>query len=292
MHQVRYFLGVVRTRNFTRAAEECNVAQPSLTRAIKQLEAELGGDLFRRERPHAQITELGERMYPLLLQCYESALGARSLATSLKKGEIGSLRLALSRTVDLGLLVPHLREAHKHFTHLEFRFMRGVSGELVEFLKAGDAELALGDVGEAWERLDHWPLFTEGFQLAFGRGHRLANKGDIAIADVFGERLLRRKYCERATQADELLGAAGFHVGEFHEVASESDLVKMLEADFGVALVPRTTVLPATIARASIRELELRRTIHLYSVAGRQRSAVASMVMTLLRGADWSSHAS
>lgn len=44
MHQVRYFLAVSRTRNFTRAAEECNVSQPALTRAVKHLEAELGGD--------------------------------------------------------------------------------------------------------------------------------------------------------------------------------------------------------------------------------------------------------
>ena len=79
MHQVRYFLAVARTLNFTRAAEECNVAQPSLTRAVRQLEDELGGDLFRRERPHAQLTELGQRMQPLLQQCYDSALGAAVL---------------------------------------------------------------------------------------------------------------------------------------------------------------------------------------------------------------------
>jgi hypothetical protein len=72
MHQVRYFLAVTRTLNFTRAADECNVTQPSLTRAIKQLEAELGGDLFRRERPAAQLTELGQRMHPLLQQCYDA----------------------------------------------------------------------------------------------------------------------------------------------------------------------------------------------------------------------------
>src|SRR6201993_2155410 len=96
MHQVRYFLAVARTLNFTRAAEECHVAQPSLTRAIQQLEGELGGDLFRRERPHAQLTELGQRMLPLLRRCYESALGARALASSIKSGEVGALRLALS----------------------------------------------------------------------------------------------------------------------------------------------------------------------------------------------------
>ena len=54
--------------------------QPSLTRAIKQLESELGGDLFRRGRPAAQQTELGQRLHPLLKQCFEAAAGARSLA--------------------------------------------------------------------------------------------------------------------------------------------------------------------------------------------------------------------
>src|SRR5260370_1409924 len=50
MHQIRYFLAVCETLNFTRAAEACNVSQPSLTRAIKRLEDELRGPLFRRER--------------------------------------------------------------------------------------------------------------------------------------------------------------------------------------------------------------------------------------------------
>ena len=85
MHQVRYFLAVTRTLNFTRAADECNVTQPSLTRAIKQLEAELGGDLFRRERPAAQLTELGQRMQPLLQQCYEAASGARAAGLLLQE---------------------------------------------------------------------------------------------------------------------------------------------------------------------------------------------------------------
>ncbi len=50
MHQIRHFLAVVETLNFTQAAEKCHVAQPSLSRAIIKLEEELGGELFRRER--------------------------------------------------------------------------------------------------------------------------------------------------------------------------------------------------------------------------------------------------
>src|SRR5437016_14134944 len=123
MHQVRYFLATVSELNFTKAAEKCNVTQPSLTRAIKQLEDELGGDLFRRERPQAQLTELGQRLYPLLKQCYESALGARSLASAIKSGEVGALRLALSRTVELALLTSHFAELTRLFAGLDVKLL-------------------------------------------------------------------------------------------------------------------------------------------------------------------------
>src|SRR3984893_15907083 len=96
MHQVRYFLAVARTLNFTRAAEQCNVSQPALTRAVRQLEDELSGKLLRREGKHSHLTDLGVRMVPLMQQCHESALAAKSLATSFKKGSAQLLSLAVS----------------------------------------------------------------------------------------------------------------------------------------------------------------------------------------------------
>src|ERR1700750_1475937 len=179
MHQVRYFLAVARTLNFTRAADECNVTQPSLTRAIKQLEAEMGGDLFRRERP-AGLTELGQRMHPLLKQCYEAAVGARSLASSFKSGEIGALRVALTHSVDLSLLIPFLNEVKRQLNRLECKFFRGNSREVGEMLKKGEAELGLAaEIDQGWDRLDTWPLFTENFRLVVSRRHRLAERDSI-----------------------------------------------------------------------------------------------------------------
>ena len=195
MHQVRYFLAVAQLLNFTRAAEECNVTQPSLTRAIKQLEAELGGDLFRRERPAAQLTELGQRMHPLLKQCYDAAVGARSLASSFKSGEIGALRIALTHSIDLALLIPHLNEIKRQFNRLEFRFLRGTSREVGDFLKKGEAELGIAaEIDEAWDRLDVWPLFTESFELVVGDGHRLAGRSSIELDDLRSEQLLSRTF--------------------------------------------------------------------------------------------------
>ncbi|GLR88973.1 LysR family transcriptional regulator [Bradyrhizobium iriomotense] len=288
MHQVRYFLAVAQTLNFTRAADECNVTQPSLTRAIKQLEAELGGDLFRRERPAAQLTELGQRMHPLLKQCYEAAAGARSLASSFKSGEIGALRVALAHSIDLALLIPHLNQIKRQFNRLEFRFLRGSSREVGEFLKKGEAELGIAaEIDEAWERLDVWPLFTENFELVIGKGHPLAERSTIEFDDLRSEQLLSRSYCEHATRISANLREHGVDVDHSHEISSERDLIELVEADIGVAMVPHTSPVPDSLKRTSVAGLDARRTVNLYGVAGRQRTAVASAVMRMLRGADW-----
>ena len=60
LHQIRYFVAVSRLLNFTRAAEQCNVTQPALTKAIQKLELELGGELIHRERQLTQLTDLGK----------------------------------------------------------------------------------------------------------------------------------------------------------------------------------------------------------------------------------------
>jgi DNA-binding transcriptional LysR family regulator len=288
MHQVRYFLAVARTLNFTRAAEECNVAQPSLTRAVRQLEGELGGDLFRRERPHAQLTELGQRMLPLLRQCYESAVSARALAQAIKKGEVGSLRLAISSSIDPALVTPHVVELGKLFTGLDLKLLRGNGPDVLDYLKSGEAELGLaGPVGEDWERLDSWPLLTECFQLATVSTHSLAQAPSIEVDDLRQERMMIRTYCESTQTLLDLLRNLAFDVSRFHEVSAEADLVSLLEAGFGVAFLPRSTQSPPTLVRMAVNGIALDRTIYLYGVAGRQRTPVAAALMKMLRAYDW-----
>ena len=289
MHQVRYFLSAVSELNFTKAAEKCNVSQPSLTRAIKQLEAELGGDLFRRERPQAQLTDLGQRMLPLLRQCYDSAVGARSLASAIKGGEIGALRLALSRTIGLDLLTRYFCELTRLFAGLEMKLLRGTATDMVELLKKGDAELAIaGTIDETWERLDKWPLFTEPFQLLVNRQHPLAQLPQISIDELRGQKFLQRNYCEDAVHTRAVLRDHSINLECGHDVTTDEDLRVLVEADFGIALAPRSMYSPVDLAKVSVSEIELSRTVYVYGVAGRQRTAVAAAMLKMLRAADWS----
>jgi LysR family hydrogen peroxide-inducible transcriptional activator len=77
MQHIRYFLALCEEQNFTRAARRCGVAQPSLTRAIKRLEKELGGRLFERSRKSTEMTALGRAMRPHFTDIERSAAAAR-----------------------------------------------------------------------------------------------------------------------------------------------------------------------------------------------------------------------
>ena len=99
MHQVRYFLALCEELNFTRAAERCHVAQPSLTRAIKQLEDEMGGALFHRERANTHLSELGRTLKPYLEQVYRRAEEAKREAQEFIRLQKTPLRLGLMCTI-------------------------------------------------------------------------------------------------------------------------------------------------------------------------------------------------
>jgi DNA-binding transcriptional LysR family regulator len=187
--------------------------------------------------------------------------------------------------------MPHLNEVRRRYERLECRLLRGTASEVVGLLKSGDAELGIAsDLGEGWDRLDRWPLFTEDFILLVNAQHRLGRLASIELSELREERLLLRAYCEHAEPTAALLRSHGLDVDHSFQIASESDLMSMLASDLGVAIVPRSTSSPETLARVTIDGLKLVRPVHLYGVAGRQRTTVAALVMKMLRAADWSRH--
>jgi hypothetical protein len=88
-----------------------------------------------------------------------------------------------------------------------------------------------------------------------------------------------------------LLRRQNFSLDRTHEVPSEHDLELFLEQGLGVAFVPRSALFSDCIKRISITGLDIQRTVSLYGVAGRQRTAVANMIMKMLRASDWSRYA-
>jgi DNA-binding transcriptional LysR family regulator len=289
MQQVRYFLALARTLNFTRAAEECHVSQPSLTRAIRMLEEELGGELLRRERTQSHLTDLGQRMLPLLKQCYESAQSAKSLARSIGKNEVAPLSLGVSNSVNIALLTAPLAQLMETYAGVRLRLLRGSPKELENHLKEGRVELAVaGPLGEVWERLDAWTLFEEPFELLVGPDHALAQEDEVELGQIADQKILLHSACENVDDCVQMLGLKEDVQGSFHAIEAVEDIAALIHAKLGIAVLPITGAQAYGLARKRLNGFEVKRSVTIYGVAGRRRSAAAATFLNLLRARDWS----
>lgn len=284
MQQIRYFLAVARTLNFTRAAEECHVSQPALTRAIQALEAELGGALLLRERRTSHLTELGKRMQPLLQRCFDSALSAKELARAVTSNALAPVSLMVSHTVNLELVMGPVSALFQSFPGLQLKILHGGAAEILEALRNGGADLALaGPIEDEWERLDRWTLLEEGFVLALRADHPLARAAAVDPAMLCGAALLSQQGCECRGAIEAWLSSCDAAPAIAHEVVTHADLNALLEAGLGFAIVSESAPRGPQIAHRPLAGLAVRRMVSAYAVAGRPRGPAAVGLLNLLR---------
>ncbi|MGO8920405.1 MAG: LysR family transcriptional regulator [Stellaceae bacterium] len=288
LHQVRYYVALCRTLNFTRAAEACNVTQPALTRAIQKLEEELGGPLFRRERSLTQLTELGRLMRPLLEQTLAAAQSAKEHATRFRKSEVAVLRLGLPPTISARVLLSSLRELTRRLPHLEVELKMADDAALIDVMLQGEVDLAfLSPLGPLPERLHTWPLFKEGFRVAFGEGHRLAALDAITPASLDGEVLLARRGCAATLALRDRCVEAGVKLPLRHLCDSEEHLQQLAASGLGIALLPQHLPVLSSMLTRPLREPPLERSVVLATVSRRRYSPSLDAFIKLARTRDF-----
>ena len=210
MQQIRYFLAVADKLNFTRAAEQCNVTQPSLTRAIKLLEEELGGPLIYRERNNTRLTELGRMVRSHLEHVYEEAQETKRAARELTRPKKTTLKLGVMCTIAPDQIIELIGSMQGRHPEVELRLGDANAWDLQKELLEGLLEAAIyccipGSKPE--ERVHAMPLFRERMVVAIGRQHRLANGETCRVRDLDDEYYIHRMNCEFAGYADSVFAA-------------------------------------------------------------------------------------
>lgn len=280
MHQVRYFLAVCETLNFTRAAELCNVAQPSLTRAIKALEDELGGELFRRERGRTHLSDLGNTVRPYLESVLEQSEAAKQRAKSLKTLTEGQLRLGIMCTIGPGRLVPLLNTFKTCNPGIELVVSDATGVLLQQQLLDGNLDVAIFDLpGGIDERLAARPLFSERILVAVAPSHPFCQRNAVRLVDLGGERYVNRVNCEFIDYLGGLLRDRQLETLKTFRSDRDDWVQAMVMAGLGFGLLPESVVsMPGLVTRPLI-EPEVTRTINLVTVRGRPHSpTVAAFV--------------
>jgi LysR family transcriptional regulator, hydrogen peroxide-inducible genes activator len=284
MHQIRYFLAVAQELNFTRAAERCNVAQPSLTRAVKLLEEELGGPLFHRERSRTHLSELGNMVLPYLTQVYEQTQTVKRQAIDFTRLKRTVLKLGVMCTVSPMHLVDLIRAVQSRHGGIELQLVDASAPELQERLIAGDLQVGIYCVPgrEHDERLHYMPLFREQFMIVVHPGHPLASRNAIRVKDLDGERYLNRTKCEFNDYPVFRQGGATCEM----VYRSERDdwILAMIAAGLGFGFMPEYSVSHGGVVARPLIEPEFWREVNLVTVRGRPHSpAVGAFVREAMR---------
>lgn len=284
MHQVRYFLRVAELLNFTRAAEACNVTQPSLTRAIQKLEEEFGGPLFRRERALTHLTELGKLMHPHLERSFQAAQQARALARQVERAELATLAVGLADDVVLDGLPALLAALDRSFPGFELTLTQAPADDLLARALGGELDAIIaGFEGDPPERLDRWELLAEGHVLLLA---------DALGADLPSpcppDRLAALPRIGRDCPAErQLLEAIPGLQAPRHRAGSAQAAALLAAAGFGAALVPSGLPRPTGTVAVELGEIAPWRQVSIAMVAGRRRSAAADAFVKSARARGW-----
>ena len=288
MQQVRYFVALAGTLNFTRAAERCNVSQPALTRAIQQLEHELGGPLFHRERGNTHLSELGRMMLPYLQTVEQSARAAREQARNVKTLERARLTIGAMCTIGPQLVAELMVRFQAAHPHVEVSVVDGGAPAMIEKLEKGDLEIAIVGVPEELpETLHQLPIFEERFVIVLPPNHRLSMKNRIHAADLDKEPYVGRSNCEVFEPVRAELNGRGVFLRQVFSSPRDDWVQGMIKAGLGLGFFPEFCVTDPELVVRPLVEPSFSRSIYLATVRGRPHSPAVGAFVQEARRYPW-----
>jgi DNA-binding transcriptional LysR family regulator len=288
IHQIRYFLAVADTLNFTKAAERCHVTQPALTRAIQKLEEELGGPLLRRERNLTHLTDLGRMMMPHFERVLEGSEAARTTASGFLNLDKAPLRLGVMCTIGPQRCVGLLAHFNRRHPGVEIELHESVPSRLLDELLEGRHDIAILALPEGVDgRFAAVPLYRERFVVALPPGHRLSNSAGVRMTDLDGERYLSRINCEYYDYLRNLRRSQGVTFVDAFRSEREDWVQSMVLAGMGICFVPEfTTLFPGIQARPLV-DPEIVREVSTVTIAGRRFSPAMAAFLGELKRHPW-----
>ncbi len=257
LEQLRSFVEVAQLGNFTRAAEQLHLAQPSLSRQIASLEQDLGTELFHRARGGSTLTVAGESLLPLARRMLADAESVRRELAELAGLQRGRVRLGATPTLSISLVAEVLGSFHTAHPAIELHLSEQGSRRLLDELAGGELDLALITTSDATsaERFTVTPLLVEELVVISSAGAPpVATHDTITLEDVAGlpQIVFSSTYDLRRT-TDAAFQAANLTPDVVLEGAEMDAVLRFVERGLGVAIVPAMVL----IDRPGLRSVRL-----------------------------------
>jgi len=244
IHQLRYFVTVAETGNFTRASERCNVSQPSLSQQIIKLESEMGHKLFHRLGRKAVLTEIGltflERARRILFEIETAGKEIKDSPGTERRIVVGAIP-----TVMPYLLPIIIAEARRKHPNLVIHAREDFRTPIVKSVMDGELDLALASTPIPDARAAVEPLFTEHLLLAVPEQHHLAARPAVTGADLKDETFILLGHSSAlAAQIQQFCGAHDFEPTIGYRCNQLSTVKYFLKMGLGISILPQITRTP------------------------------------------------
>lgn len=237
------FLRVAELRSFSKAAEQLGYSQAAVTVQIKQLEQELGTQLFERIGRRIKLTEHGMRFIPHAKALLDVAQNARTFIRD-DSEPAGKLRIGTAESLSISVLPPILLEFHRRCPMVETSIHTGVIPELFEMVRQNDV-----DVLYFLDKKTYFPEWIKVFErpepivFVSSASHPFAGERRIPLKRILSEPLvLTEQGVSYRYDLEQVLAARNLELHPFLETGNTDIIVKMLLHHEGISFLPRYVV--------------------------------------------------
>ena len=288
-NQIRYFLNLAETLNFTEAAMRSGVSQPTLTRAIQRLEQELGGTLVYRDGKDSRLTALGRDIRSEFAAIAEREQRVRAISLNRVRGRRETLTLGVVNTIAPALITGFVTHALRQLPMLELVLQPITCDEGMDRVLSGQIDGCFSSdpiAGNA--KIATVEMFHERLLLAMAERHTLASQASVSLSDLSEQPYLDRLQCEFRTRVNNHLRERAIIM--IPRLRSErEDLIQQAVAEgAGVCMLPERSAIVDGLTLRPVETLNLSRTIAFQSISGSGTAAALRQFRMLIERYVWS----
>jgi len=286
LRQLRAFLAVARTSSFTLAAESLYITQSALSGLIKELEQTLGTRLVDRSTRRVYLTDIGERLYPMLDGVLHDLDSALELVTDHRVMKMGVVRIAASQLLASTLMPGLIADYQEKYPLINVKLVDTPVEDVMARVFAGEVELGIGPEREPNSDITSTRLFDGPFMAVFPDDHPLARHKRLRWSNLmaFPVIALQGQFTERLTK-DLRAAAPAIVFAPAAQVTYMSTVLSMVKAGLGVGLcIPYAASLVDLygLRMSPLSSPEVRRSFEVFTRRGRTLSPAAQSFLDFL----------
>ncbi len=239
IRHLKYFIEVTRFKSFTRAADHLFVTQPTISKMIRNLEKELGVELFDRSRKQLVLTDAGRailKQAQTIDKAFENVQHELDDLIGLQRGHI---RIGLPPIMDAGHFIKVLGEFHSLYPGITFQLIENGTKRIEEDIMGDQLDVGIAVLPTTEDEFHHFSFMKEELRVVVQKNHRLVARKQIKLNELENESLIL--FNKDFALNDRIRGACK-EAGFLPKVVSESSqwdfIGKMIEAGLGISILP------------------------------------------------------